>query len=322
MLPVLAYGELLIDFIGLPAEAGLPPRFAQYAGGAPGNAAVAVAKLGGQASFVGRVGRDDFGDFLVAALEREGVDASRVSRSDTARTPLAFVALDAHGERSFTFYRQHTADLEFTAAGFDSVDFSGAGLLHVCSNTLTDDGVAAATIAGARRARASGWLVSFDVNLRHNLWPIGREATPHVLALFEHSDLVKLSREELDVLRGDVPEATWLAGVLERGARLVVVTDGPEPLRYFTPTRQGRLVPPAVRAVDTTAAGDAFCGGLLYGLASSDVTDATLPALLEDTPRLETLLHFALACGAFAVTRPGAFASLPRREDVSAPLPA
>ena len=102
---VLCFGEALIDFLntGQKQEERLSLNaFTQYPGGAPANAAVAVAKLGGDAAFVGQVGADMFGDFLVQSLAEYGVDTSHVLQHPTLKTALAFVARDEAGERKFS----------------------------------------------------------------------------------------------------------------------------------------------------------------------------------------------------------------------------
>ncbi|KAG1399515.1 hypothetical protein G6F59_013316 [Rhizopus arrhizus] len=117
ILPLLCYGYII--FYGLvgapqpPASADTPRAFLQYAGGAPANVAVAAARLGAKTQFVGMLGRDMFGDFLADSLVEHGVGTDYIVRTDAAKTALAFVALDASGERSFSFYRPPAADLLF-----------------------------------------------------------------------------------------------------------------------------------------------------------------------------------------------------------------
>src|SRR5690606_32691752 len=135
-IPAIAcFGEALIDFLALPAQPGEDGRrFLEQAGGAPANVAVGIARLGGDARFVGMLSTDMFGDFLLAQLARFGVDCDQVRRTGDARTALAFVSLDARGERSFNFYRPPAADLLFRAADFDDGAFADLAAFHVCSN--------------------------------------------------------------------------------------------------------------------------------------------------------------------------------------------
>lgn len=318
---IVCFGEALIDFLASPATDPLaPPTFTQYAGGAPANAAVAIARLSGRACFVGMLGQDKFGDFLKHSLDQAGVDTRYALRTHEAKTALAFVSLDEDGERSFSFYRPPAADLLFRDGDFDPQCLADAGIFHVCSNSLTDAGIASTTVHGMARARAAGALVSIDLNLRPALWPAGFDPMPRLWQALEAADLVKLAAEELAYLcaRGDTADAVIQR--LLRNARAVLVTHGPGPVQWYSRSQQGTLPAHAVRAVDTTAAGDAFMGGLLYQLQARDVDAAAFDALLADRRAFEDVLRFAVACGALAVTRFGAFASLPQREEAEALL--
>jgi len=318
---IVCFGEALIDFLAVPAEAGRPQAFLRHAGGAPANAAVAVARLGGRAEFVGMLAHDPFGDFLLESLAAAGVGTAHARRTHEAPTALAFVTLDAAGERSFVFYRPPAADLLFREADFDDAAFADAAVFHACSNSLTEEGVAGATLHGMRRARAAGALVSFDMNLRPSLWPRGADPSARIAAALAEADLVKLSAEELAFLAGRAGGERAALEALWRGAtRLVVVTDGAAPLRWHAPSRSGTLPAFAVQAVDTTGAGDAFVGGLLLALAAQGVAPHGLAAFAADEGALAAALRFAAACGALAVTRPGAFAAMPRRDEVDALL--
>lgn len=318
---IVCFGEALIDFLAAPPpEPGQARSFRQFAGGAPANAAVAVARLDGRCEFVGMLGEDLFGDFLLESLREAGAGIRYVRRTAQAKTALAFVSLDARGERSFSFYRPPAADLLFAEADFDAECFARAGVFHVCSNSLTEDAIAATTLAGMRRARAAGALVSIDLNLRPALWPDGKPLLPVLWRALEAADLVKLAREELVFLQdGGHGEEEIVARLLQH-ARLVLVTDGAAPIRWFSRTAHGQLPTLPVQAVDTTAAGDAFIGGLLVQLQRAGVDARGFDAFLGDGSRLQRALRYASACGALAVTRYGSFAALPTHAEAMALL--
>jgi len=316
---IVCFGEALIDFLAQPAQSADAPRaFLQFAGGAPANVAVAVAHLGGDAQFVGMLGADMFGDFLLDSLRESGVGTDFVLRTDRAKTALAFVALDTDGERSFSFYRPPAADLLFRADQHRAESFDGAAVFHVCSNSLTETDIAEATLAGMRLAREAGALVSIDLNLRPALWAQGVDPHPRLWQALQAADLVKLARVELEYLA--VPLSGGEQAVLERlwqgRARIVVVTDGAAPMHWIAREASGEVPSFKVRAVDTTAAGDAFVGGLLYGLAERGIDGARLTEFISDTAALTDALRFAAAVGGLAVTRHGAFAAMPRLADV------
>lgn len=314
---IVCFGEALIDFLAAPVPDPTQARvFRQFAGGAPANAAVAVARLGGTCEFVGMLGEDMFGDFLLHSLREAGAGTRYVRRTDRARTALAFVSLDANGERSFSFYRPPAADLLFSESDFDPACFAAAGVFHVCSNSLTEPAIAAATLAGMRRARAAGALVSIDLNLRPALWADAAPVPARLWQALEGADLVKLAREELEFLQaeGGLMADAVVARLLQH-ARLVLVTDGAAPVRWYTRAQRGQLPTVRVEAVDTTAAGDAFIGGLLVQLQREAVDAHGFDAFLGDTGRLMEALRYASACGALAVTRYGSFAALPTHEE-------
>ncbi len=314
---VYCFGEALIDFHGTPS--GSAPAFTAHAGGAPANVSVAIARLGGRATFAGMFGQDMFGDLLLRELADAGVDISRTRRTEDANTALAFVSHAASGERNFSFYRPPSADLLFRDSDFDPDIFVAGTIFHAGSCSMTEAAAADTTLRGMRRARAAGALVSFDMNLRPALWPRGENPAPTIWQALALADFVKLSAEELAFLAGDADgEDAALERLWHGGTRLLVVTDGERTLRWFAPNLRGGRCTFPVRAVDTTGAGDAFVGGCLYRFAEDAIGPAALPGLAADPARLDPLLRFAAACGALAVTRAGSFAAMPTRGEVDA----
>ena len=315
---IVCFGEALIDFHAQPgANAGDAPTFVPYPGGAPANVAVAIARLGGRAAFAGMLGADMFGDMLANALDAAGVDTRHVRRTAAANTALAFVSRDAHGERSFSFYRPPSADLLFRDNDFDDDAFATGSIFHAGSCSMTEPVIAATTLAGMQRARAAGALVSFDMNLRPALWPRDVDPSPWLWEAFAAADVIKLSAEELAFVAAPMGgERAAIERLWNDHARWLLVTDGSGPTRWFTRNASGAMPSFTVDAVDSTGAGDAFVGGLLHGLDAQSVAADALDALAADAPRRDALLRFASACGALAVTRVGSFAAMPDREAV------
>ena len=320
MKPVICFGEALIDLlqINTPSADGLPlADFRQFPGGAPANAAVAIAKLGGKAQFCGQVGKDTFGDFLINALKHYHVDCQYTFQHPTAKTALAFVSLDEHGERSFSFYRDNSADVLFTPEQFNQSCFESAGIFHFCSNTLTEQSITNTTHKGVLLAKEHGLLVSFDVNLRHNLWASGSADIERVNQLVWQSDVVKFAKEELTYLACD-NASDYIKQCFNNGCKLLIVTNGGEPLDYYF-TQNGKIIthtitPPKSDTVDSTAAGDAFIGGVLYGLSQFQE-----PLKVLNSPqKLEHLITSGSHCGAHTVARQGAFVALPKLCDIPA----
>ena len=321
MLPVIAFGEALVDLLssrlGEPAgdTADAAEVFTPYAGGAPANVAVACARLGVPSRFLGMIGEDPFGDRVAAELAAQGVDTSGVVRTDAARTALAVVHRDAAGERRFTFYRPPAADLLYRLEHLPAGVFAEPSILHVGSNSLTEPEIAETTLSMVEMARRAGGLVSVDANLRHGLWAGGTADISLVTRLLDAADLIRLSAEELDDLRADHPRDGWLAERFAAGVKAAVITDGPGAIRLRTVELDEWITPPAVEAVDTTAGGDAFTGGLLAELAAAMPAD---DAWHRDAALLRRAAAFASRCGAHAVTRPGSYLALPTRGDLGA----
>ena len=323
MRKIVCFGEALIDFFAQPVATPETPRvFVQHAGGAPANVAVGVARLGAPSQFVGALGADMFGDFLLESLRATGVGTDYVVRTDAAPTALAFVALDHEGERSFSFYRPPAADLMFRAEHFDPACFVDTGAFHVCSNSLTEAAIAQATLDGMRMARDNGVLVSMDLNLRPMLWPAGADPRPGLWRALQAADVVKLARNEFEYLAeglggGEAGERAVLQRLFQGQAQWVVVTNGPAPKCWYgRGGESGQVAGFPVKAIDTTAAGDAFVAGLLFHLAEAGIDVGRLPAFVRDREAVERALRFAAAVGALAVTRNGAFAAMPVRAEV------
>ncbi|CAM4182168.1 carbohydrate kinase family protein [Pseudoalteromonas byunsanensis] len=314
---VICFGEALVDFL---SDGKKPESFTKYAGGAPANVAVAVAKQGIKASFCGMFGEDMFADFLLRELSDHGVNTQYCRRTNKAKTALAFISLDKKGERNFSFYRPPAADLLFRTEDFDPEVFINHTILHVCSNSLTETNIYKTTIYALNQAKKYDILCSFDMNLRLHLWPSQRyiiERLWHVIAL---SDIVKLSQEELDFLHqhshGEHGQDKTISAILAANTQCVIVTDGEKPIQYYTSSNQGQVLPSHVTAIDTTAAGDAFVGGFLSQLAKH-----TSPLqVMADELTLVKAISYASKCGAHAVTIKGAFGSMPSAQQIDQDL--
>jgi fructokinase len=288
MAEAVCLGELLIDFVSLKAGVRLAdaPEFRRAAGGAPANVAVGLARLGVKTAFVSKVGADEFGNFLRATLDREGIDTSGLITTKKAPTGLAFVSLAKNSERSFAFYRNPCADALLAPADLRERPWRGARVFHYGSISLIAEPSRSATLAAIARAKARGMLISCDPNLRLPLWPSARAARAGMRLALRHAQIVKISEEEVDFL-GSVPRAPLV--VVTRGPRGGTVIEGGRRLFDF----------PAfpVKAIDSTGAGDAFTAGLLYGM-------------LRALPLPETI-RIAAACGALVTLRRGAIPAMP-----------
>ena len=314
MKPVICFGEALIDFLNFDQHADGPitlKDYRQYPGGAPANAAVAIAKLGGKSYFAGQVGNDAFGHFLEQALITYQVNTQFLAKHASAKTALAFVMLDNEGDRSFSFYRDQTADVLFSKQQIDPSWFAQQALFHFCSNTLTDAMIAETTQCAVAMAKQQQSLISFDVNLRHNLWSTGKADIKLINDLVYQADLIKFSRDEFEYL-AENNTSDYLEKCFEKGVSLIVITDGEKAIEVFTKDNNELLSVPQVNVVDTTAGGDSFSGALLFALSQLDQPKQALTSLKI----LKDLITFAACCGAQTVAKPGAFPALPHFDDV------
>ncbi len=302
---VVCLGEILVDFVAQEASlaVGEAPSFQRALGGSPANVAVGLARLGADAAFVGCVGDDPFGQALQEELRAEGVDVAGMQRTAAARTTLAFVSLDAAGERSFAFFRQPGADMQLEAAALVGELLSQAEIFHFGSFSLSAEPAASATHEALRQAQAGGALISYDPNLREHLWPSVAAARAAILPLIDQVDILKLSVEELPSLTEDGnARSLWRPGL-----RALVVTDGPRGARLITNAGEWQAPAFLVPTVDTTGAGDAFMAALLARvLADADC--------LSGAPA-ETL-RYACAAGALATTARGATTAMPDPEAI------
>ncbi len=318
---LISFGELLIDWIPLDfrTEGDISiPVYGQFPGGAPANSAVAVARLGGEAYFVGQVGKDAAGQYLTDCLNKYRVKTDYLSVDSERKTPMAFVSLDSDGERSFSFHRDNSADVAFKASGFNDELYAENGIFHICSNTLTDEAIAEATIAGLSKAHVFGLLTSFDVNLRFPLWQDLAEIHDRVHQAIQHIDLLKLSLEELVYLAGDVKHDDYLDLLLNSGPKVILLTDGAQPVKVYSGVSVHTITTPTVAVVDTTGAGDAFSGGWLYSLLEQGITNQTkLTQAISASLPIVKAVELAVTCGAFAVTKKGAWSALPTQRDIN-----
>lgn len=311
MAQAICLGELLIDFVPTVTGTGLTdaPAFIKAPGGAPGNVAVGLARLGVQSAFMGKVGDDAFGHFLADTLTQAGVDVGPLRFSSEARTALAFVSLRADGEREFMFYRHPSADMLFTPREVDMDAIGRAKLLHFGSISLIGEPSRSATLYAVDAARAAGGLVSYDPNLRLPLWPDADAARKGLLLGLSKAHIVKLSDDESEFLTGLSDLKAACQALWHEDLKLMVVTRGRAGCVYFTPNFTGMVESFTVEAVDATGAGDGFVAGLLQGLLAD-------PTLIQDEARLRELCRFANAVGALATTERGAIPALPDRERV------
>ena len=304
-------GEALIDMI--PTRSGCEfsevPSFMPRIGGAPANVCGAFARLGGQAALLTQLGNDPFSHMLADRLAGYGIDVSRVPFTDAANTALAFVSLGTDGSRTFSFYRNPSADLLYAAEQIDPDWFRDAFALHFCSVGLVESPMRGAHSAAIRAVQDAGALVSFDPNLRFPLWPDREALRRTVWEFLPQADILKISDEELEFLTGTADIRAALPALFTSRVQLILYTCGSAGAYAFTRAAEGFAPCTPVRAVDTTGAGDGFIGSFLWQLHRAGVTAASLPGLSAET--LTEALRLSNAFCGVSVQAHGAIDSYP-----------
>lgn len=301
MADFVALGEILIDFLPALTEDGRE-AYTPCVGGAPANVARAMAALGHSSAFIGKVGQDSLGQLCRDSLAGDGVDISGLAVDPQRPTTLAFVHLAKDGERSFSFYRTHTADVSLQAQDIPSTLLDSARIFHFGSVSLTDEPAASTTCASAARAKESGALISYDPNLRPRLWKDLNASKEIILSPLSLCDILKISNEEIAFISGEhTPERAARALYQRYHIPLILISldkNGCCALyhdRFF--------IEPAfsIQALDTTGAGDCFLSGILhcmleYGCGIDALSDK----------QLRCAMRFANAMGAAASLQLGA----------------
>lgn len=311
MFDVIALGELLIDFTPAGKSQAGNELFEKNPGGAPANVLTAVSKLGGSSAFIGKVGNDQFGHFLKGVLDKNNIETKGLKFSDEYNTTLAFVHLDENGDRSFSFYRKPGADtmLEEKEIEYDLID--EAKIFHFGSLSMTNEPSKTATIKAAKYAKEKGKIISYDPNWRPPLWKDEQTAKEGMLIGLKYADILKISGEEHEFLTGEKDLCAGTKMLFDQGIKLIIVTLGSDGCFYRCKAGIGYLNGYNVKAVDTTGAGDAFLGGLLYCICKKEIDINN--AVKGD---IEDILDFSNAVGALCVSKRGAIPGIPSLEDV------
>ncbi|MDW8299017.1 MAG: carbohydrate kinase [Anaerolineae bacterium] len=307
MFDVVTLGEALIDMVATARNVSLydAPAFEPKAGGAPTNVAVGVARLGRRAAFIGKVGRDSFGQGLRALLEREGVDVRGMLLDSTHMTTLAFVSLSDSGDPSFAFYEGAHAAL--MPEELPDELLSQTYLFHCGSVSLVSEPSRSATVAAIARAKEHGALFSYDINWRPALWKSAD--TTLAASPLAQADIIKLSEGELALLTGDHDVESALRK-LPYSAPLILITLGARGCTYrYKGVISHADAPQVAQVVDATGAGDAFMAAILAGLCDLRDEGYTLTHLPAE--RLNWLVQRACRAGALATQVRGAIPSLP-----------
>jgi len=316
MYDVVALGELLIDFAPKSQnEAGYPVLSANP-GGAPGNFLAALNRYGCSTAMIGKVGDDMFGRLLISTLSQAGIETKAVVKDPDQFTTLAFVALDASGNRDFSFARKPGADTCLRPEEVDEALIASARVFHFGTLSLTDEPAASATRKAIDLAKRHGLLVSLDPNLRKPLWKSEADAKAALEWSLKQADIVKISDEEIDFLWGLTPQQGAQKLLNEYGVSLVYATLGPKGCHAATKAVQVTVSSPSgIQVVDTTGAGDIFGGSAMSRFLQCGKAPADLTA-----EELTRIVSFACTAASLSTQKHGGITSVPALSEVEARL--
>ncbi|MGN0155228.1 MAG: carbohydrate kinase [Lachnospiraceae bacterium] len=311
MRKLIGIGEALIDMI--PTESGKMIKevgaFSPIVGGAPANVCGAFSKLGGQSYMITQLGKDPFGDKIIDNFTQYHIGCEYISRTEKANTALAFVALKEDGNREFSFYRKPSADMLLEPEQIRKEWFHDAFALHFCSVSLGDTPMKLAHKKAIEYALESNCIISFDPNLRFNLWDSKEALREEVLEFLPYAHVLKVSDEELEFITGIKDETEAIKKLFVGNVSLVLYTKGAEGADAYTNKLSAHADGVNVKAVDTTGAGDAFIGSFLFNLGKAMEAGNTIEDMSLES--LEQMLQFSNRYCAKSVLKSGAIASYP-----------
>lgn len=266
---ILSVGEILADMIGQKVNG--VTTFKAFCGGAPFNLAVNAKQSGAKVGFVGRVGNDVIGRFVLCEAQKAHLDRLDIQIGAERNTTIAFVTL-TDGERDFAFNRHDTADFNIDFDDIDFESYENLEIVHLGSLMLSEQKGREFAEKVANKASELGAKLSFDMNFRKDIYKNFEDAKRAYTPFVECADIIKFSDDELTDYTGisDMDEAA--KSVLKKD-KLLLVTLGKSGSAYYYNDLKG-IVPSisGVKCVDTTGAGDAFFGAFLTNIEGKELT--------------------------------------------------
>jgi len=307
---VIALGELLIDFTSYGKSNEGNPLFEACPGGAVSNVLAMLSKLGRKTALYGKVGNDQFGVFLRNTITEIGIDDSKLLIDNDVSTTLAFVHTFSDGDRDFSFYRNPGADMMLRVEEIDANFISNSKVFHFGTLSMTHPEVREATKKALTIAKEHKLLISFDPNLRPPLWSSLDLAKEQIEYGLSKCDILKIADNELQFITGkdcfdegiDILRETY-------NIPLIFLTLGKDGSRAYYKDKKVERAGFICDTIETTGAGDSFCGSVLDYILDCDFNNLTESNLLE-------MITFANGAAALVTTKPGAIKVMPSREDV------
>ena len=309
---VLCLGELMLDMVARGSSPTSVEGFDMKPGGAAGNVAVAVARLGGKAGVLAKVSDDFFGGYMKRVMEENGVDTSGVIMDADRKIAMAFVTFDEEHRPSYLFYRENSASASFSEEEMNPEMYEGVKVLYFSSMGLVRDPLRTANYVAANLAEHAGARVAFDPNIRFGVWPNRESVRAEVLRMMHHVHICKMNDEELSFLFGEGSLEDKCREILATYPKmeLVAITLGPE--GAFIMNHDGvcaRAYAQDNDVLDTVGAGDSFFATLLHQVILNHFQ-------LDTEEKLKTALEYANSAALLTAKRPGAIPAMPYLEEV------
>ena len=308
---VTAMGEMLIDFtLNGQSDQG-NNLFEACPGGAPCNVLAMLNKLGRKTAFIGKVGEDQFGRLLRDTIDELGIETKGLLLDREIHTTLAFVHTFPDGDREFAFYRKPGADMMLSEEEVDYELIRQSKVFHFGTLSMTDEPVRSATKKALETAKAAGCLITFDPNLRPPLWDSLDMAKEMMEYGFRYCDMLKISDNEIQFVTGKEDYDEGIRILQEKyHIPLIFLTMGKEGSRAYYQDLRVEKKGFTVKAIETTGAGDTFCGCAIHGLLTHGMDGMNEEVLGE-------ILTYANAGAALITMKKGAIRSMPDPENIT-----
>ena len=308
---VVALGELLIDFTENGTSGQGNPVYEANPGGAPCNVLSMLTKLGRKTAFIGKVGRDIFGNRLKTILEEVGIDASNLVMDEEIRTTLAFVETFPDGDRDFSFYRNPGADMILREDEVNIGLLNNTKLFHFGTLSMTHEEVRNATKKAITAAKEADAVISFDPNLREPLWKSLDDAREQVAYGMSKCDVLKISDNEIQWFTGEEDYDIGIRKLREQyDIPLIMLSMGKNGSRAYYKDLRVEVAPfLQEKTIETTGAGDTFGACCLHYVLKYGLYDL-------DENKLREMLTFANAAASIITTRKGALRVMPEENEV------
>ena len=302
---VVGMGELLIDFTMNGQSDQGNNLFEACPGGAIPNVLSMLSKLGRKTAYIGKVGNDQFGRLLADTLVEVGIDKTGLMVDEDVNTTLAFVHTFPNGDRDFSFYRKPGADMMLSE---DEVNYDlirQAKVFHLGTLSMTSEPVLSATKKALEVAKEAGCMITFDPNLRPPLWGSLDDAKAAMEYVFPYCDVLKISDNEIQFVSGKEDYDEGIQYLIDKyNIPLILLTMGKDGSRAYYKGMRIERPGFVVKAIETTGAGDTFCGCTIHGVLTHGLDNLTEEVLGD-------IITYANAGAALITLKKGAIRSMP-----------